>query len=208
MWDLPWGTSNASYDPQCNSINVYAGFLTGDLYREDMTREELMAGVGMVIAHELSHAFDTKGSKYDETGALRYWWTEADQQAFDRRVEKLIAYYESPHPWKDGSSYSGTLVQQEAIAGLGAMGCILRIAKKTEGFDYDAFFRAFTKLRRCKMTETAMKNRFRTNPHPMDHLRVNVVAAQFPEFQETYDIRPGDGMYVAPEDRITIWGAS
>ena len=87
------------------------------------------------------------------------------------------------------------------------MACLLRIAEKTEDFDYDAFFTAYAKHWRCKFTEVGMENSYRNNNHhPLNHLRANVVLAQFPEFQETYDIQPGDGMYVAPEDRIAIWG--
>ena len=205
LWSEPSYNVNAQYVLQNNSINICAGILNGDVYREDMTLEELLAGAGMVIAHEISHAFDAEGSLFDETGALRNWWTDADQAAFERRIGKLVTYYDSLYPWKDGSPYSGVLVQEEATADLGAMACILRIAKKTEGFNYDAFFRSYAQLRRCKMTEIALEG-YHHNPHPMEHMRVNVLVAQFPEFQETYDIQPGDGMYVASEDRIAIWG--
>ena len=86
------------------------------------------------------------------------------------------------------------------------MACILRIAAKIPDFDYDAFFRSYAKTWCIKYIETFMENFFRIDEHPMDHLRVNVVLAQFPQFQETYGIQPGDGMYVADEDRIAIWG--
>ncbi|MBR4474242.1 MAG: M13 family metallopeptidase [Oscillospiraceae bacterium] len=198
---------NASYRAENNSINIFAGILNGDVYRDDMTREEMLAGIGNVIAHEISHAFDLSGSQYDENGVLRNWWTDADRAEFERRGEKVVAYYNSLHPWKDGAPYSGAVVQQEAIADLGGMACLLRIAEKTEDFDYDAFFTAYAKHWRCKFTEVGMENSYRNNNHhPLNHLRVNVVLAQFPKFQETYGIQPGDGMYVAPEDRIGIWG--
>lgn len=198
---------NASYRNLDNSINIYAGILGGDFYREGMTREELLAGAGMVIAHEISHAFDPEGSQHDETGALRNWWTDADRTAFESRAAKVNAYYDSLHPWKDGSPYSGANVHAEAIADMGGLACILRIAQQEKDFDYDAFFRTYARIRRRKMTEITVETTFRSSdPHPMDHLRVNALLAQFPEFQETYGIQPGDGMYVAPEDRITIWG--
>ena len=100
----------------------------------------------------------------------------------------------------------GLNVQTEAVADLGAMACMLRIAAKTAGFDYDAFFRAFVKPFCIKSPENKVEEDAWRDDHPLCHLRVNVVAAQFPEFQETFGIRPGDGMYVAPEDRIAIWG--
>ena len=197
---------DASYSPDTNAILVMGGILNGVFYREDMSREELLGAIGLVIGHEITHGFDMVGSQYDENGVLRDWWSDSDRATFERRSEKLSRYYDSLRPWKDGSAYSGKTVQTEAVADLGAMACILRIAAKTPGFDYDAFFRSYAKTWCIKYIETFMENFFRIDEHPMDHLRVNVVLAQFPEFQETYGIQPGDGMYVAAEDRIAIWG--
>ena len=196
---------NAQYGKSTNSINIYAGILNDDFYQDDIPRKELLAGIGAVIAHEISHAFDTEGSQFDETGAFSDWWSESERADYNRRADKLIAWIDSLHPWKDGSSYSGVLVQQEIIADMSGMACILRMAEKTEGFDFDRIFRAFAAQRRRKMTEASLE-KYRIDPHPMDHLRVNMAFAQFPKFQETYHIQPGDGMYVAPGDRIAIWG--
>lgn len=94
----------------------------------------------------------------------------------------------------------------EAVADLGAMACILRMAARTPGFDYDLFFRTYAKVHCVKYVENHLENMFRHEEHPMDHLRVNMVVSQFPEFRGTYHIQPGDGMYVAPADSIGVWG--
>lgn len=86
------------------------------------------------------------------------------------------------------------------------MACVLRIAAKTPDFDYDTFFRTYSKLYCMKYSEAFLENGSRYDEHPMAHMRVNVVVSQFPEFLDTYGIQPGDGMYVAPENRIAIWG--
>ena len=197
---------SANYNPYANEIYILGGILNGVYDMENMSREELLATVGFDVGHEITHGFDIIGSQYDETGAYRNWWTDADRAAFERRSEKLVRYYDSLRPLKDGSAYSGTRVQTEAVADLGAMACVLRIAAGTPGFDYDAFFRAFVKPFCIKSPENKVEEDAWADSHPLCHLRVNVVAAQFPEFQETYGIRPGDGMYVAPEERIAIWG--
>ena len=197
---------SANYNPYANEIYILGGILNGVYDMENMSREELLGTVGFDIGHEITHAFDLLGSQYDETGAFRNWWTDADRAAFMRRSEKLIRYYDSLRPLKDGSAYSGSRVQTEAVADLGAMACMLRMAAKIPGFDYDAFFRAFVKPFCIKSPESTVEDAAWRDEHPLFHLRVNVVAAQFPEFQETYGVQPGDGMYVAPEDRIAIWG--
>ena len=85
------------------------------------------------------------------------------------------------------------------------MKCMLAIAAEQEGFDYDAFFRQFASLWRTKMLPNALIMTLATDPHPLGCLRTNVTVQQFEEFYETYDIQPGDGMYLAPEDRISVW---
>ena len=141
VWNMRTSTDE-SLLPNTNSILVFAGMLNGKYYNESMSREEKMGAIGTVIGHEISHAFDTTGSQYDETGAVHSWWTDDDRAAFDERASKLIAAYDDIHPWKDGSACNGTILQGEVAADMGGMACMLRIAKTIDGFDYDKFFRA------------------------------------------------------------------
>ena len=204
-----WGTSctdvNASYWSNYNRILVYAGILNGGVYNESMSEEEKMGSIGAVIGHEISHAFDPSGSQFDEKGRLNDWWTKADRKAFQKRANKLIAYYDSIVPFKNGQHYSGTVVQGEAVADMGGVKCMLQAASRKKNFDYDKFFRAYANVWYSMMTEQSMENIYMQNEHPIDYLRVNVTLAQFDEFQKTYNIKEGDGMYVAPKDRINVW---
>ena len=90
IWNFDILETNAYYEPLENSINIIRGILGGVFYREDMTTEELYAGIGCVIGHEISHAFDTSGAQFDATGALNDWWTKEDYAAFLGRAQKLI----------------------------------------------------------------------------------------------------------------------
>ncbi|MBO4375092.1 MAG: M13 family metallopeptidase [Lachnospiraceae bacterium] len=197
--------TNAYYMPADNSINIIPGFFSDVTYSEDMTTEEKYAGIGTVIGHEISHAFDTRGAQYDEDGNIKDWWTEEDKDAFSERAQKLIDYYDNVVPFDDGPEYHGSFVQTEAIADLAGFKCILKMAEKEDDFDYDKFFKAFEKLWARIHTQEDAERRAYEDVHPFAYLRGNVTVQQFDEFLETYDIKEGDGMYLAPEDRITVW---
>ncbi len=202
--NVPASEVNASYSISENAITILAGILGGVFYDSEMTYEEKLGGIGMVIAHEISHAFDDDGAQYDAEGRLNNWWTEEDYAAFRRRAEKLAAYYDGYEPYP-GGTYSGAQVQSEAIADIASMKCMLAIAAELDEFDYNAFFRQYASLWRTKMLPNALILTLATDSHPLGCLRTNVTVQQFEEFYETYDIQPGDGMYLAPEDRIAVW---
>ena len=195
---------NAFYNPQNNSINIMAGILSGEIYNEDMSYEQKLGAIGTVIGHEISHAFDTNGSQFDKDGAISNWWTDEDYAAFQARAAKLAAWYDGFIPW-DGANYSGQQVQTEAIADMGGMKCLLAIAAQQDNFDYDAFFRQYATVWRMQALPAYLVTLVAQDTHPMRYLRVNATLAQFDEFIDFYGIQEGDGMYVAPEDRVAVW---
>lgn len=196
---------NAMYSPLDNSINILAGLLsTDDFYGVEKTEEENLARLGLIVGHEISHGFDTSGSEYDKNGHRRSWWTNEDKLAFDNRAQNLIRYYSGLTPVMRGTYINGTNVSGEAIADMGGMKCALEIAEEIPDFDYDAFFRSYTTLWREHDT-FAHEMLQSSDVHPVSMLRVNVIVSQFEKFRQTYDVQPGDGMYVAPEDTILVW---
>ena len=207
-WDLtmiPTITVNAMYNPMDNSINILAGFLASDeAYGTEKTIEENLAGIGSVIGHEITHGFDTTGYAYDQDGHHRMWWTSEDRLSFDTRAADLIRFYSGLAPVTDNDYLDGSHLSGEAIADMGGMKSALTVAKSIPDFDYDLFFRSFAKLWRTHDTYMA-ELMASTDEHPLAMLRVNVTVSQFDEFQNTYNIQPGDGMYVAPEKRILVW---
>ena len=196
--------ANAFYFPAENSINIIPGLMGSPFYYEGMSQEALMGGVGVIIGHEISHAFDTRGALFDKDGNFRNWWARKDFKAFKKRAAKLIAYYDNITVW-EGMKSNGTLVQGEAIADMAGMKAMLRLAKTIPGFDYKIFFEAFaTNWRGIYPVEFEQFLNY-NDPHPKFYQRTNVTVQQFDEFFETYDIKPGDNMYLAPEERILVW---
>ena len=205
IWNVDILETNAYYNPVDNSINIIPGFFCDATYRSDMTIEEKYGALGSVIGHEISHAFDTNGSQYDADGNVKSWWTDEDYAAFSDRAQKLVDYYDQVVAFDDGTPYYGQLVQTEAIADIAGLKCMLKMAEKVEDFDYDQFFRANMTLWARVGTIPFLESCALTDSHPLHYLRGNVSISQYDEFIETYGIKEGDGMYVAPDDRIAVW---
>ena len=195
---------NAYYYSLDNSINIPAGILGGTFYNDEMSYEEKLARVGVIAAHEISHAFDTSGRQYDEHGNLRNWWTEEDYRRFHARAQKLVDYYSGFEPIP-GFRVNGSAIDTEAIADLTGVKCMLQIAAQDEGFDYDIFFRSFASIWRCLTTTETEAYSVEQDNHPCAYLRTNAVVVQFEQFHKTYGTKEGDGMYLAPEYRLEVW---
>lgn len=195
---------NAYYHPQGNSINILLGILDEPFYHEGISDEELYGGIGTVIGHEISHAFDTRGAQFDKDGNVANWWADEDLEAFQKRAQRLIDYYESIEAW-EGEHIRGSNNQGEAMADMAGVKVLLKIAESDEDFDYDAFFKAFARIWRRMDTREFAYLVLTQDPHPFNYLRTNVTLQQFDEFNETYDITEQDAMYLAPDDRILVW---
>lgn len=196
-------TYNCFYLPNFNAIYILGAYVRplGDL--SAVSDEELYAKLGVTIGHEFSHAFDPTGSQFDKEGNMNFWWTGEDGAAFSEKAERLAAFYDGIQPWK-GVNCPGNIVSGEACADLAGMKVILRIAAQKEGFDYDAFFRAYADNYMSVMTPEVARQLL-GDQHPLNYLRINIVLQHFDEFLNLYDIHEGDGMYLAPEDRVDIW---
>lgn len=202
-WSISPHTVNCVYNGQANAIHITGAFSQGAMYRSDMSNEELMAKLGCVIGHEISHAFDSIGAQFDKNGNMKNWWTKADYDAFRARNDKMIAYYNNMHPWA-GQDFYGSIMTGEACADMAGLKVILRIAAQQKDFDYDKFFRAYADVWLLKDTLPTAYKRI-NDVHPMGYLRINCTLQQYDEFLNFYGITEGDGMYLAPEDRVAIW---
>lgn len=197
--------SNAVYDPGSNTFTILRGILGSAFYREDMSEEELYGAIGCIIGHEISHAFDPTGAQYDAAGRLNNWWTETDETAFSARAEKLVDYYNGITVFS-GLQVPGESVQGEAVADMGGVQCMLNLLEeKKKDVDYRAFFETIAGIWRGIITWEMEFYALLQDPHLPNHLRVNTLMQQFPQFYETYGITEGDGMWLAPEDRVRIW---
>ncbi len=196
---------NAYYSPANNAICMPIGMMGKPFFSEDMSKEELYASIAAFwLGHEISHSFDSNGSQYDADGNLRDWWKEEDKREFDKRIDKLSDYLDGIVPF--GSYHvTGSSIDTEMAADMTGLQCALRMAEYEPDFDYKVFFRKYAELNASIMPYGSELENLLQDPHPLSYLRTNVPLQQFEEFYETYDVREGDAMYLAPEDRLIIW---
>lgn len=202
-WPITPNTVNCGYLRSNNSVYIMGAFAQGQMYNSNMTDEEVLGRLGWVMGHEISHAFDANGGQIDKYGNMNSWWTEEDYAAFLARNEKMVEYYNNMHPW-EGQDFHGKIMTGEGCADMGGMKAVLRIAAKSKDFDYDTFFRSLALVWLEKCTLQAAYYQIE-DVHPMGYLRVNCTLQQYDEFLDFYGITEGDGMYLAPEDRVNIW---
>jgi len=195
---------NASYSPWTNSITIYAGAAQEPVYDASASIEENYGGLYTVIAHEISHGFDSRGAQYDKDGNLNNWWAEEDRKIFTEKVKKVADYFSTIEVAPD-TYVNGNYTVTEVVADLGGLSVALEAASKIPNFDYDKFFRSYAKMRRSLTSESALKQMAETAIHPPYNVRTNATVQQYEEFYNTYNVKPGDGMYLAPEERVGIW---
>lgn len=194
-------TVNAYYSPAQNIFVILNGIVKGTIGE---TIEERYGMIGAIIGHEITHAFDSSGSQFDENGNYANWWTSADKSAFNKKVNNMVSFY-NKITLKKGLKVDGDNVNGEATADMGGVKVMLRLAKEIEDFDYQEFFKAYAKVW-CDQVINANEVESRAqDAHPFNYLRCNVTLAQFDEFIEAFDIQPGDGMYIPENERIAIW---
>ena len=202
--------SNAFYYGPFNQFFIMVGFVDDSVYTVDMSEEEKLAKLGEIVGHELTHGFDTGGIQYDKNGNMvgtdenpRGWLPEADYAVFEKRAKKVADCFDNilPFPY---DKCDGAHVQDEAIADMGGLTIVLKIAEKIDGFDYDKFFREHAQLWNLQTPLLPEQSEI-SNEHPLSHLRINVTVQQSQEFIDTYDVKEGDMMYLAPDQRITVW---
>lgn len=206
LWGASGGAAeaNCSYIPECNAVLLPMAMLQAPFYDPAATFEENLGALGFVIAHEITHAFDSDGAHYDETGSLNDWWTDADWAQFEALCEEVVAYYDG---WEcvPGIATDGGLTLIENIADLGAMSCIMDIAATRPDFDYETLFEKEALLFAEPSSREWLAYVAATDLHSVSSVRVNRLLSSCDAFYDTYDVQPGDGMYVAPEDRVGIW---
>ena len=195
-------TVNAFYSPTNNSIMILAGILQSPIYSIDASPEENAGGIGTIIAHEITHAFDNNGAKFDADGNFANWWQESDFQKFNELTKKAVAYYNTYEI--KGYPINGTLTLSENIADLGAVSCITEYALNKE-YDLSKVYTAYGKMWATKKTDASEISAILNDVHSPAKIRVNAVLSAMDKFYEIFDIQPGNGMYKAPEERPSIW---
>lgn len=199
---LPDYMVNAYYDITDNSINILSGLTT--IVTED--RYENLGKIGTIIAHEISHAFDNNGSKFDEKGKLNNWYTDKDKKEYEQIQNKIIEYYNEYEIIHDIKN-NGTKTIGENIADMAAMECITNIIinKNPTKENIKKVFTSYAKLWSNNYSNSAKVSQSLIDTHSPNEIRVNAVLSSNNLFNEIYNINKKDNMYVEQTKRVKIW---
>ena len=204
---------NAYYYNEGNRLVIPAGILNYPFYHIDSSDGMNFGGIGATIGHELTHAFDMEGKNYDEFGNKIPWWTSKDNRNYNQKTKAIIALYNKTEYF--GKPINGTLTLSENIADLGGLAIALmalkaRLEKKnmTDAAykkELCLFFISYAVSWRVKeKKEKALQSLF-TDMHAPPLARVNNIVRQFDDWYECFDVKPGNLLYTAPEERIRIF---
>jgi putative endopeptidase len=215
-WLMTPQTVNALYDRGLNQITFPAAILQPPLFSPDADPAVNYGAIGAVIGHELCHGFDDQGSRYDGAGNLAEWWTESDRAAYDERTAALIAQFGALAPAQaPARRVNGALTLGENIGDLGG----LIVAYRAYLLSLDGreppviggltgpqrFFLSWARIWRGKVREAEAIRRLANDPHSPRELRCNAIARNLDEFHQAFGVQPGDGMWLAPAERVRIW---
>ena len=160
----------------------------------------------MVIAHEITHAFDSNGSKFDEKGNLSNWWTEKDFNNYKEIKQKVIDYY-NKYEVIDGIYIDGEKTVNENIADLGAVSCITNLAlnKKATNKELKQMYESLANMWATVSTEEYQKLLLLQDTHAPSKYRVNATLSSIDTFYKVYNINKFNDMYINKTSRITVW---
>ena len=202
-WAMPGHMVNACYDPFVNDITFPAAILKPPFYSINQTRSENLGGIGAVIGHEISHAFDSNGAKCDEHGNINNWWTKEDMDRFNQKVNQMIEQFDGIElPW---GKVNGKFIVSENMADNGGMAVTVEIMSKIENASFEEYFQNWAKVWCLKAKPEYLQLLLNLDVHGPSILRANMPPRNFKEWYETFDVKETDQMYIAPEKRVVIW---
>ena len=213
-WYLNPQTVNASYDANLNEMVFPAGILQPPFFDPAADPAVNYGGIGAVIGHEMIHGYDDEGRKYDGAGVLSTWWSDADSNQFTARAAVLGRQFDGYEPFP-GLHLKGDLTMGENIADLGGALVALdayhhslgdKPAPVIDGLNADQrFFLSYAQSWRHKSTDDSIRQQIVSNSHAPANYRVNGVVRNMDAWYRAFNVKPGDKLFLAPENRVRIW---
>ena len=221
-------TVNAFYNPVVNDITFPAAILQPPFFDPSADAAENFGAIGAVIGHEIGHGFDDQGSRYDGLGNLHSWWTDEDRSNFEGLTGKLVGQFDGLVPsvleGTKTKGVNGEFTLGENIGDLGGLGiAVVAYTKYLADHDledeqprqfgdldgeytgFQRLFLAWARVWRSKARPEMAAQLLAIDPHSPNEFRCNVIAANVDEFYEAFEVEEGSNMWIAPEDRVTIW---
>ncbi|MBR7011278.1 MAG: M13 family metallopeptidase [Muribaculaceae bacterium] len=213
-WGMTPQTVNAYYNPTTNEICFPAAILQPPFFDVEADDATNFGAIGVVIGHEMTHGFDDQGRMFDQYGNMTDWWTEEDSQKFQEAAEKLAAQFDQIIVVKDQHA-NGHLTLGENIADQGGLRIAYDAFKTTqqyrEGKSIDGFtptqrfYLSYGRIWADNMTEEAIFQQTKSDPHSIGRYRVNATLRNIDTFFDAFGIKAGDKMWLDPADRAIIW---
>jgi putative endopeptidase len=213
-WGMTPQTINAYYNPVRNEIVFPAAILQPPFFNLEADDAVNYGAIGAIIGHEMGHGFDDQGRRYDGNGVLRDWWTPKDGEEYMKRANQIVEQFNAYQPIP-GLHVNGELTLGENIGDLtgvviGHRAYLLSLkgqpAPTIDGLTGDQrFFMGWAQAWRQKQREDAVRQQVLSNPHAPDQFRAIGPLRNVPEFYTTFEVKDGDKMWLAPEERVKIW---
>jgi predicted metalloendopeptidase len=213
-WGMTPQTVNAYYNASNNEIVFPAAILQPPFFDVNADDAVNYGAIGAVIGHEIGHGFDDQGRKSDGEGNLRDWWGADDAKAFEERTTRLGAQYGAISP-VEGLSINPKLTMGENIGDLSGLAQAYRAYRLSLGGKEapviggltgdQRFFIGFAQIWRTKFREQALRQQLLSDPHSPGMARAYVPLINNDAFQRAFNVKPGDKMYLPPEQRVKIW---
>lgn len=214
-WGMPPQMVNAYFNPLNNEIVFPAAILQPPFYNYTADEAVNYGGIGAVIGHEISHAFDDAGARFDADGNVNNWWTPEDLEEFEKRGKALADQY-SAIEVLDSVYVNGPFTLGENIGDLGGVlgaydGLQLHFKENGRPENIDGFtpeqrfFMSWATVWRTLIRDEALRTQINTDPHSPGHIRATQPLKNIDAFYEAFDIKEGDAMYLPPEERVRIW---
>ena len=215
LWEMTPQTVNAYYNPLMNQITFPAAILQPPYFDAKADPAVNYGAIGAIIGHEIGHGFDDQGSLFDGTGKISNWWTADSKKAFMARTAVLGAQYDG-YEAIPGTKINGKLTMGENIGDLGGVEMAYAAYHRYQakhgpapvigGLTGDQrFFLAFAQAWQSKVREGAARTRLLTDPHSPPYYRVNGIVRNVDAWYAAFNVKPGDKLYLAPEQRVHIW---
>ena len=213
-WFTTPSTVTAYYNPSANEIVFPAAILQPPYFDESFDDALDYGGIGMVIGHEMTHAFDDQGAQFDKEGNVQNWWTKDDYTKFKAKTQRVIDLY-STFTVLDTLHVKGAMTVGENTADIGGVAIAYDAFKLTQegkdtatigGFTPDQrFFISVARIWRVKMKDEFLRYWISNNPHAPPMWRVNSPLMNTPHFYEAFHVSPDEKMYLPEDKRVQIW---
>ena len=201
---MPMQMVNACYDPAHNNITITVAITNAPFFDVNADYYTNLGGLGAVIAHEMGHAFDSNCILFNEKGEYDpAWINEADTAALNARNEKAIRYFEDNFTVFGVYHVDGEQTLGENYADLGGMECIVSLTSNDD--QRKLLFENYARTWCEKVVDSTLLDQLDSDEHSPAYIRVNAILSTIDKFYETYGVTEDDGMYIAPEDRISRW---